>query len=288
MYAAANNRNNMKTKTFLILILPLIIGIYSCGSSKYNSEAEAMLQSIQTDINDGKFESALSKMDSLDKRYPHATAIRSEALKSRPKAMEGYTLQLIAKEDSAIAFAQKTLDSLHSQFTHVVNSKLVENYYVVKSARKQSLMTSTAIEPRIDEDFNFYIVCSLQGSDIGLYALELKTAGEIAKTKDIPQGDERSIKSALGQKAIFSESDAEDLGRLAMHATTDGTITFIGRKGSKTIKLSAKEINAIGSSYIYSHTHKSLTLAKIRREKLERQLQIARNQIANIAEANTK
>jgi len=278
----------MKAKTFLILIFPLIAGIYSCSSSKSDSEAKALLQSIQTDLNDGKFESALSKMDSLDKRYPNATAIRSEALKSRPKAMEGYTLQQIAKEDSAIAFAQKTLDSLHSQFTHVVNPKLIENYYVVKNVRKPTLMASTAIEPRVDEDFNFYIVCSLQGSDIGLYALELKTAGEIAKTKDIPQGDERSITSALGQKAIFSESDAEDLGRLAMNATTDGTITFIGRKGSKTIKLSTKEINAIGSSYMYSQTHKSLTLAKIRREKLERQLQIARNQMANVVGANTK
>lgn len=272
----------MKKKTLAILMLPLLAGVCSCGS-KTPGEAESMLQSIRDDMSAGRFDRAIVAMDSLDSRFPDATAIRSEALKIRPAAIEGATIAEIATADSTIAAVRKTIDSLSSLFDHVVNHKLVENYYVIRSARKPDIMTSTAIEPRVDEDFNFYLICSLQGKNIGLNSLTLSTGSASATTNTIPEGDERSFASALGQKAVFSEADAEDLGRLALASRgADGTLTFNGRSGSKNLRLSASDLRAIADSYQFSQAHKSLVLAQIRREKLERQLQIARNQMANM------
>lgn len=265
----------------IALLLTVLASSASCGN-KSNTEAQAMLRDIQAEIECGQYSHALEIMDSLDSRFPAATSERSEALKLRPKAMEGYTINQISVADSILMATQQMIENLSSGFEHIVNPKLVENYYVIKSAKKANLMTSTAIEPRVDEDYNFYLVGSLTGNDIGLYAIELTIGETTARSNEIPSGDERVFTSALGTKAVFSESDAEEIGKLAADSdASKGIITFIGRKGSKKLNLTAGEVEAIGNSYLYSKAHKNLMLAKIRREKLERQLQIARNQIAN-------
>ena len=273
----------MKLYRSAIILLPALACFTACGV-KSSSEAETMLSSIQSDIATGHFQQAIATMDSLDRRFPNETAIRAEAIKLRPSAIEGVTIAEIASADSAIAATNKTIDSLAGEFTHIVNPALVENYHVIKSCKKPALMTSTAIEPRVDEDYNFYIVASLQGKNIGLNSLTLTSGGLSATTNVIPEGDERSFASALGQKAVFSEIDAEELGILATkNKGNSATLTFNGRSGSKQITLSPSEVNGIADSYTFAKAHKTLLLAKIRREKLERQLQIARNQIANMS-----
>lgn len=273
----------MKSTTLAKYILGLLPIISSCSGKTY-PEAESLLSSIEQSINHGNYAEALVMMDSLDSKFPEATVIRTQSLALRPTAIEGNTLMQIATADSLIAATSQTIDSLSGKFVHIVNPALVENYYAPISANKSSLINTTVVYPRVDEEYNFYIVCSHAGKNIGLYALQLDCNGLTAKTNDIPEGDERSFSTQYGEKAVFSEADAEDLGKLAQSAmNSGGTITFLGRKGNATLKLSATDIDAIGSSYAYSQAHKDLTLAKIRREKLERQLQIARNQKANAA-----
>ncbi len=271
----------MKSTSLAKYVISLLPILASCSGKTY-PEAESMLTTIRQNIDQGNFADAITMMDSLDSRYPEATTVRAQVLALRPAAIEGNTIVQIASADSVIAVTTQVIDSLTGQFVHVMNPALVENYYAPISVNKSSLINTTAVYPRVDEEYNFYIVCSHAGKNLGLYALQLDCNGMTAKTNDIPAGDERSFSTQYGEKAVFSEADAEEIGKLAQSAMhVGGTITFLGRKTNATLKLSPAEIDAIASSYAFSQAHKDLTLAKIRREKLERQLQIARNQKAN-------
>jgi hypothetical protein len=59
-----------------------------------------------------------------------------------------------------------------------------------------------------------------------------------------------------------------------------------GGKGSVNIKLSAADCEAISASWQFATLKDNLRRALIERERLERQLQIARDQKANAPAAN--
>lgn len=257
--------------------------MWSCGSSEKFPEARAMSESIDSAMSVGQYALAVELMDSLDKTYPLATQIRTEVLRKRPEAMEGLTLQMIAKADSVLAAAEMTIDTLSGKFEHVENKALVENYYVARDGKVRGLMNATGVEPRLDEEFTFYIIASLQGKKIGLNSISLTIGPSTASSNVIPEGDERSIVTPGGQKAVFSGPDAEELGQLAAaNPGAASVLTFRGSKGEHTINLSPAQTTALGDSYKYAAAKKEQRFGSLNREKLERQLQIARNQSANI------
>lgn len=255
----------------------------SCGGSGVAPGAEALCKSIDSATAASDYATAILLLDSLDSAYPQEVKLRIEMMKQRPAIMEGLTINEIAQADSALASAKSVIDSLSPLFEHVENKALVENYYVAKAAGVKNLMGATAIEPRLDEEYAFYVIASLQGKTIGLNSLRMTIDGTSATTEVIPEGDERSIKGATGQKAVFSGKDVDALGELAAaNPGKSATLTFVGRTGSKDITLTPAQTTAFADTYRYSRALNDLRFASMRREKLERQLQIARNQKANV------
>ena len=273
---------NVANKVSILSFLASGMILFSCGNS-HNSDALALRESIDSAISQSRYYDAIMLMDSLDKAYPEEVELRSDALRLRPTVMEGLTIQEISLADSALAEAEIAIEQLAPQFEHVENKALVENYYVSNTGKVKNLMTSTAVEARLDEDFTFYLIASLQGKNIGLNSITLDVDGQKASTAIIPEGDERAIYGVTGQKAVFSGPDAEEIGALAAsHRGSVASITFNGRSGEKTISLTPEQTTALADTYIYSQALQNLRISKIRREKLERQLQITRNQKANI------
>lgn len=275
---------NAVNKSSFMAALAAGLLLSSCGKG-HSPEALAIREAIDEAINQERFAQAVELMDSLNSAYPEEIELRTEVLKLRPSVMEGYTISEIAIADSALAATEMSIEQLSPSFEHIENKALVENYYVAKNGKVKNLMNATAVEARLDEDFTFYVIASLQGKNIGLNSISLEVGGETASTNVIPEGDERAISGVTGQKAVFSGPDAEEIGILASsHRDSASKITFNGRSGSKTIDLTPEQTAAIGDTYLYSKALQDLRLGRIRREKLERQLQISRNQKANISE----
>ena len=187
-----------------------------------------------------------------------------------------------------MAYAQMLVDSLSKMFEKISDPKLVEAYYVHKKGKVPDIMSATAVEPRLDEQFGFYIVSSLQGKNIGLNSIGLSVNGHEAYSGIIPYGDDRSFSGSNGQKTVFSGKDVEEIGILAANNPESGKLVFRGNKGSHTIAITQRQVVAIGDAYKYSEARKSLVSAQILREKLERKLQIARNQMANIVSSEDR
>lgn len=273
---------NVVNKNISFASVATCLLLFSCGNS-HNSGALALRESIDSAISQGKYSDAIVLMDSLDSAYPEEVELRSDVLRMRPSVIEGLTISEISLADSVLAEAEMAIEQLAPAFEHVENKALVENYYVSKAGKVKNLMNATGIEARLDEDFTFYIIASLQGKNIGLNSITLETDGQKASTNIIPEGDERSITGVTGQKAVFSGPDAEEIGALAAeHRGSNSSITFNGRSGEKTINLTSEQTAALADTYLYSQALQNLRISKIRREKLERQLQISRNQKANI------
>ncbi len=267
----------------------LSVGLLSaCSSRPENTQAEGLYSDIEQAMEDGQYEKAIILMDSMDMAYPEMTELRGRLLKMRPSAMEGWTLAEIQKADCDMAYAQMLVDSLSKMFEKISDPKLVEAYYVHKKGKVPDIMSATAVEPRLDEHFGFYIVSSLQGKNIGLNSIGLSVNGHEAYSGIIPYGDDRSFSGSNGQKTVFSGKDVEEIGILAANNPESGKLVFRGNKGSHTIAITQRQVVAIGDAYKYSEARKSLVSAQILREKLERKLQIARNQMANIVSSEDR
>ncbi len=69
---------------------------------------------------------------------------------------------------------------------------------------------------------------------------------------------------------------------LATHQGAQLSLSLVGAKGSKDIKITADQASMLLAAWQYSRACQELVEAQIERERLERQLKIARDQLARI------
>jgi hypothetical protein len=268
---------NAVNKYAILGCITLWLSACSNNTDDGNSGAEDLYNQIEAAISAKNNQLAIELIDSLNKAYPKDIKTRGMALKLKPKAIEGQTIEQIQSADAELAVLEAKVDSLGKLFEKVSSPEIVESYYVQKDTRNKSLMTSTAIEPRLSEGHEFYIEAIIQGL-IGLNRIALDSAN----SNVIPQGDDRSFATGSCELAIFAGDDAKAIGEYATTIPNKGaTLTFKGTKGNRSITLNAKQVSAIANAYTYSTSYVQLQKCRMERERLERQLQIARDQIAN-------
>ena len=273
-------------KSHLLVIAAAAAVLTSCSGS--NTEAIAAAERVEHArelINQGRPECALSELDSVDSLYPSQIAARRLAAALRPKAIARLTESKIVTADSLIAATQAELAGMDALFRHVSGGEL-EGYYVPATEPKGAFTSTTGVQPRVnDADFRFYIVASNTGRAVGIRRLAVTVDGERVVSGSIPAGSSRSQRVEGSEIATFLPEEVDSLGSRFYAATGTAALpaAIEGDKGNAKITISPRAAKAIATAWRYGYLKQRLRSAMMLREKLDRQLQIARDQAANTA-----
>lgn len=261
-----------------VLAALLAFGLAACSDSEKKSAAELVALS-QHAIENKDYSKALELIDTLNVRYPKQTEIRRDAMRMRAMAMEGIAADSIGVVDAELARATLEREEWNKKFRHVDSSVGLEGYFLPVGVNEK-MMTANGIQGRVSDTGFFYLVANVQGRAIGLRAVELCLGADRVSSARI--SPERVISVEGSESASFSPEDLEALGPwLLTHSVPDKAV-LVGAKSSVTVKLSAKQAAELVDCYKYSMALQAQRRASIRREKFERMLATARDQLANM------
>ena len=273
-------------KLFNILSVALCLGIItaSCGGSESANDAQKLLNQAQAALDAKDTSLATALLDSIDKAYTSETKVRKSALKMRSEIIECETLKEIVSADSLLSY----YEDLHKQMTEkmklINDPQLVEPYYVPKSAFKADFVNTTGLQARVDEIGQFYMVSSVRGSNLKHNSVTITVDGESATTAVIPYDGEANYRVGGSELVTYMTAQCDTLGKFAsVHRSQMGKLTFNGER-KQTIQLSPAQITAIADAWEFSQSIVQSRELTVQREKLDKKLQIARDQIARQAE----
>lgn len=266
----------------IIICAVAVVAASSCNQDNNGKEAEHLLDEIEQAVSCGDNQKAIMLMDSLDKTYPDQIEQRKRSLKHRPVIMEKIVIDRIREADSIIVSLQNEIDRIKGDFRHIDGGDL-DGYYIWDKAYDPKFINSTGIEGRVSDDqYYFYIVAQSTGKKIGLDQVVLNTDADSCHSRKIPDGNGRMMIVEGAEMASFIPEEVYDLGEWAYNNADDiKSATLIGASGTIELPLKPLRGAAIGKAWYYSSLMQQHRSALINREKLERQLQIARDQIAN-------
>lgn len=260
-----------------ILAILMAMCVVSCSGDK--ATATKLLEDAKLAITQQKYHQAVALLDSIDKAYASQVDVRRQAMNVRPQAIEGMTLREIEKADSALAVAQAEFVNLKPLFQTVSDARLVEPYMVAKTADK-SILEKTGIQARLTPDGDFYVISSLNGKSIKHTSVGFVADGQSVSTSVVAYDGDRNYRSNGSEIITFVDSECDTLGVFACnHDNSPIILVFNGNK-SHSVKMSAKEVKAFADTYRYSQSIKGIRTAMRRKEFLDQQLMVARNQIA--------
>lgn len=259
--------------------IALICNIFFSCSDNNGQKAKELLDNAEACIGSGNYIQAITLLDSLQRAYPEEIKIQRSAMHLRPKAIEGQTLLETAQNDSLIAALEAEHNSLKSKFSLVNNPELLEGYYVITEFNKP-IFDLTTIQPRLSAQGEFYILSSLNGNPVKHTAISLSHGDESATTPHTAYDGERNYRSGKTEMITFMPAECDTLGQFASRFDNSRlTLRFIGNRTYSTT-LSAKETNAISTTYKMAQILSRLKKARLKKELLEQQLLLARDHIA--------
>lgn len=276
MYSAAS-RN-------LIAIVAATAILSSCGEKESTKNAKTLLTEAKSAITAKNYDRAITLIDSVSKAYPEEIDIRKEAMRLRPDATEGFTIAKLSHADSLTATLQSRYDSIARLMVKVDNPELVEGYWVASQGRNPNPMSTNVIEGRVTSNGEFYMVSSLNPSSLHHHSFSLTDkGGEIASTDVVPYDGEMNYRINGGEVVTYMSDDCKEIGPFAAaHRAEPLTVTFHG-EGDKRIRLSAAQTSGLATTWEFAKTLVEFRHWSIERERLNRQLAIARDQKARLA-----
>lgn len=278
MCNAANNK-------FITLaaagLLTLGAAVSSCGGGE-RSAAEELCQKAESEVSSGDFTSAVATLDTLDARYPSQVEVRRSAMKFRAMAVEGLTLKRIQVVDDSLALLKSELDGYQNSFAYVENpGKNLGGNYIAKDLKQSKTTGATSVTPRINDDGYMTVSVRVDGRKTGIRSIAFGGKSERAESQSI--GADRSVTVEGSEMAVMQQEEVAALFDALASMTDADRFYIVG--ASKTVdgRLSAKEREAMVMTWDYARTMQAYRQALIEREKLERRLKVARDQIANLA-----
>lgn len=260
------------------IIIPalLSLAVISCGDSDKESAA-GLYGKSETALSNHQLSEALELLDTLDARYPKQIEVRREAMRLRASIMEAMAMDSIGAADAALAEATLQVQEWGPKFRHVDSSVGLEGYFLPAGVNEKVMMEN-GIQARVSDKGFFYIVANVQGKAIGLRSLELIDGSDRVTSAEISPA--RIIKVEGSESASFNPEELEVIGPwLEHHAPTQ--LILCGSKSDIKVKLSTAQAQELKDCYYYSRALQAQRRASIRREKFERMLATARDQLAN-------
>ena len=268
---------NAINKTLLALSLSALM-LCSCGD-KAKEGASQLFAESNAALEARNYQGAITLLDTLNTRYPDQTEIRRAALRLRASAMEGMATDSISAGDAALAQATINLDALRPNFRHVDSSVGLDGYFLPNGV-SDKVMTATGIQARVTDKGYFYIVANVQGRAIGLRAIELTDGSERVSSSDISSS--RIVKVEGSESASFNPEDLVGVGAWLESHPKANKVILVGSKGNVSVKMDSKLRKEIVDCYLFSEALQAQRSASIKREKYERMLATARDQLANL------
>lgn len=272
----------------IIVAAAMSVTLTSCGESESTRNAKKLLTDAQTAISDGRYESALTLLDSISSAYPEEVDVRRDAMALRPSATEGATISSLSRADSITATLQTRYDSLARLMVKVDNLELVEGYWVAAQGRSKEPLSSDGIEGRVTENGEFYMISSLNPSSLRHHSFTITDKnGQSAATSVVAYDGELNYRINGGEVVTYMTEACKEIGPFALsHRDEALTVTFNG-EGTKKIKLSAAKTSGLATAWEFAEIMREFRHWSIERERLNRQLAIARDQKARLANTAT-
>lgn len=260
----------------------------SCDSEARKEEraSRELVEQVQVNVDNGNYEKALALIDSLDKAYPAQVESRRSVIPLRAKAMKEYSEQRLMQTDSLVTVLQSSIGEFTDVMHHVKGDDDLDGYYVVKSAYNPDFYNFTGIQPRVsDLDYSFYIVASVADKKVGVTQIVLSSpSGQMASVA-IPADSERAgdVDAFGSDIASFRTEEVADLASWAAdNADAINKLIIKGSVGEVETKLSAAQVSAISTAWRFADIASRLQHALRLKEKLEKQLVLARDQEINL------
>lgn len=238
-----------------------------------------MLERIEKAVEAGEYSRALELADSLDSVYKAAVDIRRKAMPLRAKAHEGVALQRIPQVDEAIADAMLVIEQYGPAMVRVGEGA---DYYMVPADWPgRGNVKATGIEPRIDSNANFRIVLKNSGKPIELNTLRLESAVGGVSTAAV-DGSRVARLNDSEMVSLTQEELAPVTDWLQSHTNDSGLkARLAGSGGAVDVQLTPAMAASLVHARDFALAQQQIMRLSAERTKLERQLQIARDQQAH-------
>lgn len=269
----------------IILISAVATALSCCNSDSQHKQADRLLEEASGLLEADAPDSALVLLDSLDKSFPTLIEIRRQAMAVRANAMTASLEKRIFKTDSLIIVYQAEADRLMPLFEHI-DVPGANGYFYLKGAFGPDISKTGGVQARLsDVDFSYYIVAANSGDKIGISQITLSSPEGSLTSAEIPESDSRRGDSDLygSDFASFSTSESDTLGAWSYkNGNIITSVTISGNHGSKDIALSGPKAQQFGNVWHMGVIGAKLKAARQLKEKLERQIIIARDHAANL------
>ena len=266
----------------------------ACGGKQENPQARELLDNANAAFEQQDYAQATTLLDSLQKTFPSELRIQRESMALRPKVIEQTALLQLQQLDSLDAADTSTLTALKPALKWVKTPGMIEGYWIDAKAYNPNFMNTTGIEARVNEIGQFYIVSSVNpAGTLKHTSVTLKTGSESVTTQTVPYDGESNYRLGGGEVITFSPEQSDTIGFTAMQAvnanpSATGTLIFNGAKNTKSIRLNAAQTAAIANAYRYSSAVIRARDNQVQRQKLNRTIEIARQQAAKTSASATE
>lgn len=249
------------------------------GGNKTNPEAQALFDGASQAYEVADYSRATLLLDSLQKGYPEEISLQKEGIALRPKVIEKATLLKISTNDSLMTLDKVNAEQLKTKLKWIKTPKMLEGYWVASQGYNPTFMSTTAIQGRVSEIGEFYIVSSAKPS-INHTSISLSDGTTSASTPEVPYDGEINYRIDGGEIITFSPAQSDTIGQFALaNQGKPLTLTFKG-KSQRKIKLTQAQANALADTYAYARAISRARELAVERQRLEATLQVARDQIA--------
>lgn len=266
------------------LIYPVVaLLVAACGGQKEESPAGDLYGEAEAAFQAGDYNRAILLLDSMQKAYPAEVELQRQGMALRPQVIEKETLREITTNDSLMAYDKAAAEQLQPKLKWVKTPRMIEGYWVATDGYNPDFMNSTAIQGRVSEIGEFYIVSSMKPA-ANHTSISLSDGAQSAATPTVPYDGESNYRIDGGEIITFSPAQSDTIGAFAAaHRDQPLTLTFAG-KSSRNVKLTASQVNALANLYDYSRAIIRSRDLYADRQRLEATLQVARGQIARTSE----
>jgi len=262
-------------QSFIYFSLGLCGLLSSCSSG--NNEAAKLLAESQAMMEHGNYDTVLLLLDSIDSAYPEVVDIRRKAMELRPRAIEQITIRELSLTDSLLAVQTIYGDSLSDRLIRIDNP--LEPYFVAKSEQRVVPSATAGLHSRVAPDGMFYMIATTL-NPVKTTSITLSSGNECASTNKIAIDGERNIHTVSHDALTLISAECDTLARFIVNHVGDPiTLTFNGN-GSYVMSLPDSQIRSVIDTYKTAQALTECKRLQINKNRLERQLAVARSQIA--------
>ncbi len=280
MYNAVNKTYRLLKAAGATLLMAGVLA--GCGPSAEEKAAAALLGSAVAQNDLGDYQSAIDSVKALNERYRGFTDIRRSGLRVQAMATEGLIKDSIEAIGPVLAQAQLDTDSLQKLFVHIDAAAAgMDGYYIASSLVASSAMSTTGIQPRVDESGYLFLTANVNGRNIGLEGLTLVSGQDMWTSGTLSASRVLTVEGS--DIASFPAESLEGMWQWVREHDAKGLKGILtGKRGKAEFAINPQLRRAIIESGEYAQAQQTLRSASIQREKLERKLQAVRDQLANM------